>query len=130
MAPTSRRLLRTRHGAVSPTALGARSLALLTVAAVLSLQNMPSVAELGWSSIAYYVLGAVFFLVPLALVAAELATGWPKAGGIYAWVKEAFGDRPGFVAVWFDWVQDLFWYPTVLSFAAATLAYGIDPGLA
>lgn len=75
--------------------LGAGSPALITVAAVLSLQNMPNVAESGWSSIAYDVLGALFFLVPPALEEAALATGWPKRGGIYAWVKEAFGDQTG-----------------------------------
>ncbi len=113
-----------------PRVLGVGSLALITLAAVLTLRGMPSVAEYGWSSIAYYLLGALFLLVPLALVAAELATGWPKAGGLYAWVKEAFGERPGFLDVWFDWVNNLFYFPTVLAFAAATLAYVIDPSLA
>lgn len=79
----------------SPRRLGAKSLALISLAAVLSLRIFPSVAEDGWSSIAYYLLGALFFFLPLALVAAELGTGWPKAGGLYAWVREAFGDSPG-----------------------------------
>ena len=113
-----------------PRILGVGSLALISLAAVLTLRGMPSVAEYGWSSIAYYVLGALFFLIPLALVAAELATGWPKAGGLFAWIREAFGDRSGFLGVWFDWVNNLFYFPTVLAFAAATLAYVIDPSLA
>lgn len=113
-----------------PRILGAGSIALISLAAVLTLRGFPSVAEYGWSSIAFYVLGALFFLIPLALVAAELATGWPRAGGVYAWVKEAFGDHSGFVAVWFEWVEDVVWFPTVLSFVAATLAYAFDPGLA
>src|SRR5271166_4500459 len=108
-----------------PRVLGAGSLALITLAAVLTLRGMPSVAEYGWSSIAYYLLGAMFLLIPMALVAAELATGWPKAGGVYAWVKEAFGERPGFLAIWFSWVNNLPYFPTVLAFAAATLAYVI-----
>jgi amino acid transporter len=70
--------------------LGVGSIALISIAAVLTLRNMPSVAEYGWSSIAYYVLGALFFFVPLSLVVAELGTGWPKAGGLYAWVKEGY----------------------------------------
>jgi Amino acid permease len=68
---------------------------------------MPSVAEYGWSSIAYYLLGALFFFVPLSLVVAELGTGWPRAGGLYAWVKEGFGDRSGFLAIWFEWVENI-----------------------
>lgn len=113
-----------------PRTLGAGSIALISLAAVLTLRGMPTVAEYGWSSIAFYVIGAVLFFIPLALVAAELATGWPKAGGLYAWVKQAFGERSGFMAVWFDWVENIVWFPTVLSFVAATLAYVVDPGLA
>jgi glutamate:GABA antiporter len=113
-----------------PRILGAGSIALISLAAVLTLRGLPSVAEYGWSSIAFYVFGALFFFVPLALVAAELATGWPRAGGIYAWVRQAFGDRTGFLAVWFEWVENIVWFPTVLSFVAATLAYVIDPSLA
>ncbi|MDT7575519.1 MAG: glutamate:GABA antiporter [Pseudonocardiales bacterium] len=123
-----------RHAAKNPPGgarvLGAGSIALISLAAVLTLRGMPTVAEYGWSSIAFYVLGALFFFIPLALVAAELATGWPRAGGIYAWVKQAFGDRSGFLAVWFEWVENIVWFPTVLSFVAATLAYVIDPSLA
>jgi glutamate:GABA antiporter len=91
---------------------------------------MPSVAEYGWSSIAYYLLGAIFFFIPLALVAAELATGWPRAGGLYAWVREAFSDRSGFLAIWFEWIENVVWFPTVLSFVAAAIAYVIEPHLA
>jgi glutamate:GABA antiporter len=122
-----------RHDAPAspgPRILGAGSIALISLAAVLTLRGFPSVAEYGWSSIAFYVLGALFFFIPLALVAAELATGWPRAGGLYAWVKQAFGDRSGFLAVWFEWVENIVWFPTVLSFVAATLAYVIDPSLA
>jgi hypothetical protein len=61
--------------------LGASSIALISLAAVLTLRSLPSIAEYGWSSIAYYFLGAILFFIPLALVAAELATGWPRAGG-------------------------------------------------
>jgi glutamate:GABA antiporter len=114
----------------SSRVLGVRSLALISVAAVLTLRGMPSVAEYGWSSIVYYLLGALFFFVPLALVVAELGTGWPKAGGLYAWVKEGFGDRPGFLAVWFEWVENIPYFPTVLAFCAATFAYVVDPSLA
>jgi putative glutamate/gamma-aminobutyrate antiporter len=103
---------------------------LISLAAVLTLRGFPAVAEYGWSSIAFYLLGALFFFIPLALVAAELATGWPRAGGIFAWVREAFGDRSGFLAVWFEWVENIVWFPTVLSFCAATLAYVIEPALA
>jgi amino acid transporter len=113
-----------------PKALGAGSIALITLSAILTLRSLPSLAEYGWGSIFFYLLGAVFFLIPLALVSAELATGWPRAGGIYAWVRQGFGARAGFLAVWFEWIENVVWFPTVLSFIAATLAYVINPSLA
>jgi amino acid transporter len=122
-----------RHATASPRGarvLGASSLALISLAAVLTLRSLPSIAEDGWSSIAYYLLGALLFFVPLALVAAELATGWPRAGGLYAWVREAFGERSGFLAIWFEWIENVVWFPTVLSFVAAAVAYVVEPSLA
>jgi putative glutamate/gamma-aminobutyrate antiporter len=116
--------------AQGPRILGGSAIALISLAAVLTLRSMPSVAEYGWSSIAYYLLGAIFFFIPLALVAAELATGWPRAGGLYAWVREAFSDRSGFLAIWFEWIENVVWFPTVLSFVAAAIAYVIEPHLA
>ena len=78
--------------------VGPVGIALITVAAILTLRGFPSTAEFGWGSVFFYVLGALFFFVPLSFVAAELATGWPRAGGVYAWVKAGFGTRSGFLA--------------------------------
>ena len=44
-------------------------------------------------------------------------------GGVYTWVKAAFGARWGFVAIWLRSIQNVIWYPTVLAFAAASLTY-------
>ena len=76
------------------------TMSLLTVAAVLSLRNLPSEAEYGYSVIFYITMAAICFFVPSALVSAELASSWPQDGGVYLWVKEAFGPKWGFVAVW------------------------------
>lgn len=110
--------------------LGATSIALMTVAATDSLRNLPSMAVYGWSSVAWFLLGTFLFLIPIALVAAELATGWPIAGGVYAWVQEAFGERWGFLAVWCEWAQNIVWFPSILTFIATTIAVAINPDLA
>ncbi|HEX2580340.1 MAG TPA: amino acid permease [Rhabdochlamydiaceae bacterium] len=104
-------------------------LAMLNVSVMASLRNLPLVAEYGLGSVFYFALVALLFLVPCALISAELATGWPKTGGIYIWVREALGDRWGFFAVWVQWAHNLSWYPVILSFVATTLAYIIMPEL-
>ena len=110
--------------------LGVFSLAMLNVAAIASLRGLPTMAEYGLSSIFYYLLAAVVFLIPTSLVSAELATGWPQKGGVYLWVKEAFNPRIGFLAIWLQWIQSVILFPTILSFAAGAVAYLIDPRLA
>lgn len=106
------------------------SLAMINLAAIGAVKNWPVSAVFGLSSVFYLLLAAIIFLIPVGLVAAELATGWPKAGGVFAWVKEAFGHRTGFLAIWLLWIQNVLWYPTVLSFISATVAYFFDPALA
>ncbi len=102
---------------------------MINVAAIGSVKNWPVTAEYGFSSIFYFLLAALIFFLPMSLVSAELATGWPKSGGVFAWVKEAFGHRTGFLAIWLLWIENAIWYPTILSFLAATIAYIFDPTL-
>jgi len=99
------------------------SLAMMTVAMVMSLRGLPMMAKEGLSMFFFLIFSSILFLVPVALVAAELATAWPQAGGVYLWVKKAFGDRWGFVAIWLQWVQNTVWYPSVLAYAAGCLSY-------
>ena len=104
-------------------------LAMLNVSVMASLRNLPLVAEYGLGAVFYFALVALYVLGPCALISAELATGWPKTGGVYIWVREALGDRWGFFAVWVQWAHNLSWYPVILSFVATTLAYIISPEL-
>ncbi|MFZ4077582.1 MAG: APC family permease, partial [Legionellaceae bacterium] len=111
-------------------ALSIFSLTMLTVGSVDSIRNLPTTALFGTQLIAFFILGALCFLIPTALVSAELASGWPKQGGIYIWVKEAFGKQIGFLAIWLQWIENVIWYPTILSFVAGSIGYLIDPSLA
>ena len=106
------------------------SLTMITVGSVDSIRNLPATALFGSQLIAFFILGALFFLLPTALVSAELASGWAKQGGIYIWVKEAFGKQMGFLAIWLQWIENVIWYPTILSFVAGTIGYLIEPSLA
>lgn len=107
--------------------LGLFSLAMINVAAIVSLRNLSLMGEYGFSAIFFYVLAALLFFIPTALCCAELSTGWPKEGGIYTWVSEAFGKSAGFIAIWMAWMLSISWFPTVLIFTAGGLAYLVDP---
>ena len=103
--------------------LGVFTLAIMNVTAVVSLCGLPAEAEYGLTSIFYYLFAAVFFLIPVSVVAAELATAWPQKGGVFRWVGEAFGPRWGFVAIFVLWAMSTIWFPTVLTFAGVSLAF-------
>ncbi len=104
--------------------LGVFTLAMINVAAVISLRGLPAEAEYGVSSAFYYLFAAIVFLIPVSLVAAELASLFSdKQGGMFRWVGEAFGKKLGFLAIWLQWIESTIWYPTVLTFGAVSLAF-------
>ena len=101
---------------------------MLTVGSVGYLGSAPALAVFGLASVFLYVLPAFVFLVPVSLVAAELASNWP--GGVYNWVKEGISAPMGLLAVWCEFAQTIFYYPALLAYVAGTLAYVVDPRLA
>ena len=102
---------------------------MLTVAYIASLSGTPALAEYGMSSMFFYALAIVLLLVPTSLVAAELATGWPQTGGVYAWAREAFGDRVGFMTVWLQWSSVVISMPAIMSVVTVNASYIFDPDL-
>lgn len=110
--------------------LSAFSLTMITVGSVDSIRNLPTTAIFGAQLITFFIFGALFFLLPTALVSAELAAGLPREGGIYVWVRRAFGARMGLLAIWLQWTENVIWYPTLLSFLAGTFGYLIAPSYA
>ncbi len=108
--------------------LSVMTLAIMNVTAVVSLRGLPAEAEYGLSSAFYYLFAAIVFLIPTALVAAELAAMFSdKQGGVFRWVGEAMGARTGFLAIWLQWIESTIWYPTVLTFGAVSIAFiGMD----
>ena len=117
-----------RPSVVGPAFIAWTALALMTVSSVASLRPAPTMAVYGLAAVFLYVLPAIVFMLPTALISAELASGW--TGGIYRWVTEGISPRWGFTAAWHQYAMTLFYYPSLLSFVAATLAYVIAPDLA
>jgi glutamate:GABA antiporter len=96
---------------------------LFNIAAVLGPRWIAAAAHNGTSSISLWILAAVFFFVPTALVINELSTRFPSEGGLYVWSKEAFGEFHGFVAGWTYWVYTFFYFPGLLLASASMSAY-------
>jgi len=99
------------------------ALAMLMVASVGSIAQLSDSASFGLGAVTVYLIPALLFLLPVGLVSAELATSHP--GGIFVWVRDAFGPRMGFQATWFSFMNSVTLYPSLLSFGAASLAHAL-----
>jgi amino acid transporter len=116
------------HHARPKGVIGWFAVAMMTVGSVGYLGSAPALAVFGLASVFLYVLPAIVFLLPVVLVAAELASGWQ--GGVYNWVREGLSAPLGMVAVWCQFAQTIFYYPALLAYVGGTLAYVIDQHLA
>jgi amino acid transporter len=96
---------------------------LFNIAAVLGPRWIAAAGHNGTSSISLWVLAALFFFVPGALVINELSSRFPEEGGLYAWARDAFGPFHGFVAGWTYWIYTVFYFPGLLLASASMSAY-------
>src|SRR2546422_4125109 len=101
---------------------------LFNIAAILGPRWIAAAAHNGTSSISLWILAAVGFFIPTALVIVELSTRFPEEGGLYVWSKEAFGDFHGFVAGWTYWIYTFFYFPGLLFASVAMSGYGGGAG--
>ena len=95
----------------------------VNIATVLGPRWIAAAAHNGTSSISLWLLAALFFFIPMALVINELSSRFPEEGGLYVWSKEAFGDFHGFVAGWCYWIYTVFYFPGLLLASTSMSAY-------
>jgi amino acid transporter len=96
---------------------------LFNIATVLGPRWIAAAGHNGPSSISLWILAAIFFFVPGALVINELSSRFPEEGGLYAWARDAFGPFHGFVAGWTYWIYTVFYFPGLLLASASMSAY-------
>lgn len=81
---------------------------------------------LGLDAIPSWVLFSFIFFVPCALICAELASTYPRDGGLFEWVKEAYGEKFGFLVSWLNWTSKIFWYTSFLTFLTINVSFAIN----
>ncbi len=109
--------------------LGLRDLVLFNVAALVSMRWIGVAAHVGPGSISLWLLAALFFLLPCALVVANLSRRFPQEGGLYVWTREAFGPWHAFSCGWFYYLNNLFWIPGLLVSMVGMTIYSFSPKL-
>ena len=111
---------------VKKKAFGLFSMVLFSVSAILVGDTIASSAAMGVPGLTFWLALGVFFFIPYGFVTAELGAAWPDDGGIYVWVREAFGPMWGTVTAWLYWVNVALWAPSVfvLFLYSAEAAFG------
>jgi amino acid transporter len=93
--------------------LSLRDVVLYTISAILLVDQIAMSAAVGPLAIFWWIVILLFFFIPNTLVTAELGATYPEQGGIYAWVKTAFGARWGARVTWLYWINIVLWMPSV-----------------
>ncbi|MEA2277723.1 MAG: glutamate:GABA antiporter [Solirubrobacteraceae bacterium] len=110
-----------------PRVLGSFDMVVIFVAIVLFVVNASAVQPAGPAAFTYWILGFLLFLIPGALVTAQLGMMFPQEGSLYVWTQKALGPFWGFFAGFCAW------WPGVLVMVATgdavvTLLQFIDAG--
>jgi amino acid transporter len=109
-------------------ALTLRDLVLFNLVAVIGLRWLATSAKAGPSSLALWGLATLLFFVPQGLAVVELASRFPKEGGIYVWTRQALGEGHGFLCGWCYWVNNVLYYPNLLISTAVIATFIVGRG--
>jgi glutamate:GABA antiporter len=102
---------------------------LFTVCAILVIDQLAASAAIGVQSIFWWVFTLVLFFIPYGLITSEMGSAMPQEGGIYAWVRRAFGPFWAGRTAWLWWVNVAFWMPSVYILFAGILAQLFYPDM-
>ncbi len=103
--------------------IGTSEVIVMILTACLGIRWIPVAGSMGPSAILFWIAGALLFFIPLSLIVMELTHHYNKDGGVYLWVKQSLGDRFGFYTAWLYWINNFFFYPGLLVFMVANIAY-------
>lgn len=106
-----------------------RDLVLFTVSAILLLDTLTAAASVGAPSVFWWIFLGIIFFVPFALICAEMGCAYPEQGGIYAWIRDAFGGRWASRATWCYWVNTAVWIPAIFILFAGVFKQMFYPEL-
>ena len=105
------------------------SAVLATVCIILVADAVAPTASIGNSMYVWWAIMLIGFFVPYALISAELGTQYPSEGGMYTWIKKAFGKKWAARVAWFYWVNFPLWIASLAALITSlivTMATGYE----
>jgi len=80
-----------------------------TVCLTLVCESVMPTAAIGNTQYFWWILLLIGFCLPYGMISAELGTAYPSEGGMYDWVKRAFGPKWAGRVAWNYWVNFPLW---------------------
>ncbi len=101
---------------------------LMAVVVVLVVESTASSAAIGPSQFFWWIFLLIFFFLPYGLISSELGTSYDGEGGLYDWVKKAYGRRAGGRVAWYYWINYPIWMVSLAILFTDTGAqiFGLD----
>src|SRR5580704_4485467 len=112
---------------------------MFNISAVAGVRCLAAAAHAGTGTLVLWLVAALAFFLPCALVISRLSQRFPEEGGFYIWTKRAFGNWHGFLCAWLYFVSNILYFPTLLlsgvamasyMFGATGIKYSEDPSYA
>ncbi|MBW9300758.1 APC family permease [Pediococcus acidilactici] len=82
---------------------------LMSVVVILVVESAAPAAAIGTSQFFWWIFLLGLFFLPYGLISSELGTTYTGDGGLYDWVKQAFGSRWGGRLAWLYWINYPIW---------------------
>jgi glutamate:GABA antiporter len=86
-----------------PRVLNSFDMTIIFVAIVLFIVNASAIQQAHQAAFTYWIVGFLLFLIPGALVTAQLGQMFPQEGSLYVWTQKALGPFWGFFAGFCAW---------------------------
>ncbi|MFT4233089.1 MAG: APC family permease [Leucobacter sp.] len=114
-APTQMALEESKH---LKKTLGRFDIVFLVVSAVVSIEVLGQVAGYGGETFTWTLVLTLLFLLPYALIFSETGGAFTEEGGVYTWVRAAFGRFAAAITSMLTWVTQPVWVGGTCSFIA------------
>jgi len=82
---------------------------LMSVVVIMVVESVAPAAAIGPSQFFWWIFLLILFFIPYGLISSELGTTYTGDGGLYDWVRQAFGQRWGGRLAWLYWINYPLW---------------------
>ena len=95
---------------------------LATVCITLVAESIAPTASIGNSQYFWWIFLIIAFVLPYGMISAELGTTYPSEGGMYDWVRRAFGPKWAARVAWNYWINFPLWIASLATMITVVLS--------